>query len=935
MPALPHHAWASRRGAVVLYLLLAALALTPSSGLRAAGGSTPAEVQKLAGMALTQGAYADAVPLLMQMVEWYKDSKTDAVVAQMEMVYFNLGLCHFMLGQFSEARTAFETYMKKYRYGAHANQAAVYIADAYRFENNLKDALKAYTKARDQFEQPADWLSDIQIAMAKCYLAEEKWKDATPLLSDIVRSAPTADRVNWGASLLTVTYLKDQHVDLVYNMMPYLLNPDGFAARSTVLNLTALEAGDQLFSDERYRDALWIYRIVYPYDMLVLNAGRQLEKLQRLAEELKRTPGALRDVMRTQESIGELEQEIKSLDKMGPYDAELSYRIARSYMDIRRYRESRDLFYKLYEDNTPGKAEECLYLAFFSATQIQPWDQALAMGQESMTKYPAGNFYDTVSLTEGEIYANQQDWPNVILTLTNAIVVSPKHSQMVECLFLLGYSSFMREQFTNAVTYLTRMNHDYPENERAADGAYWIGMSQFFAANYEAALPAFQRVMRDFPNSTYVQDAAFRSYSCLYGLSRFREAGIGLKMFLDRYPDSKLKSEAQLMLGDVHGSGGELKEAVKCYTEALAGTLNIELYNYASFRTAEMLNEMRDYDGLLAHLQAYIERNRPDSNLPMALFWTGNAYWEKGDQERALGFYRDSIAKYGRDRKALGIDTILEEWVGKLKNSKPAIATEGWRAMHVLLGESRGVRDRTLALRLERVLLYEPGAAPEDVAAYRKDILSAKSVPDASPDVLTMIAQEAQKSGQRDLALLASSTIVADFPETDSALDARMLLARDAVEHEDYAAAIKHLDVVRAVYASSPEAARALLMLGSLYQRKQDWEKADLVYNEVLAVKEWKALWPEALYGRGECARAQREYAKAAVFFERIYVMYSGYPSWTAKAYLARAECLYRLREFTGAAEVLNELRGQPGLTNLPGLGPSINELQQRLDQKS
>ena len=104
---------------------------------------------------------------------------------------------------------------------------------------------------------------------------------------------------------------------------------------------------------------------------------------------------------------------------------------------------------------------------------------------------------------------------------------------------------------------------------------------------------------------------------------------------------------------------------------------------------------------------------------------------------------------------------------------------------------------------------------------------------------------------------------------------------------------------------------------------------------KVLAVKEWKALWPEALYGRGECARAKRDYAKAAVYFERIYVMYSGYPSWTAKAYLARAECLYRLREFTGAAEVLKELRNQPGLTNLPGLGPSINELQQRLDQKS
>jgi len=50
-------------------------------------------------------------------------------------------------------------------------------------------------------------------------------------------------------------------------------------------------------------------------------------------------------------------------------------------------------------------AEEVLYLAFTCSTQIDPWDKAFELGAEYMEQYPKGEYYDTVSLTMGQISA--------------------------------------------------------------------------------------------------------------------------------------------------------------------------------------------------------------------------------------------------------------------------------------------------------------------------------------------------------------------------------------------------------------------------------------------------------------------------------------------------------------------------------------------------
>jgi TolA-binding protein len=878
---------------------------------------TPAEVQQAANKQLSIGNYIDAIPLLDQMVGWFAESDDSRIVGMMENVYFQLGMCHFILGHWSDSRTVFQTYLRKYKFGPRASQAAVYIGDAHRFEGALKEAIKAYKVCLDNYTYGPDWKSDILIAMAKCYLAEEKWAEAAPLLLEVFRSAPDFHRRNWAASMLAVSYLKDMNVEKVYDMMPYLLHPQSYASHSVALNMAALEAGDNLFADEKFRDALWVYRIVYPHDVLIMNGTLQKERLEQKAIKLRKIPGQIRKLIQTQEEIGAVEQELKALDEIENYDSELGYRIARSYQESRRYRECRELYYNLYQNEIPNRAEECLYLAFFSSAQVPPWEEAVTIGKEYMGVYPAGEYYDTVSLSVGQMYANHQEWWNVINTLTNALVVSPKHSDIVECMFLIGYASFMEEDFTNSISWLTKMNKDYPGNDREADGTYWLGMSYLFNRQYEEALPNFDHLIQFFPDSQYVEDASFRSASCDYGLSVFDRAENKLLAFLDRYPASKLVSEAHLMLGDIAAAEGRLRLAVSEYQKVPLGDINIEHYNFSAFRCGEILAELKDYDGLIAHFDAYIDRKREGSNIPQALYWQGNAWWAKGEKERALAFYRRAVETFGKDRKALGVDLIMDEWVGKLRDAGEALAEQGWRDLRDLLRKATETKEYALMLRLQRLLLYDPKLSVADKATVRKNLFNPNNMPYASPAILDLILDE-NADATNEIASAAANRIIEDFPETDSAIAARMFLAKANVVQGDYDSAIRHLTIVREVFAASGEAAEAILMLGDIYLKTRKLDEADKAFSDVLGAKEWRPLWPEALYGRGQTAIAKRDYARAAAYFERIYVLYSGHRGWTAKAYVSRAECLIHLYEKQKAAEILNEMLSLSELSELP-----------------
>jgi len=897
---------------------------------------TAKEARALANKALSEGDFGRAIEYLNLLIQYLGESKKDTTIRLMEVIYYKLGIAYFFTGRFEEAEKALKVYKKKYPKGIYVPISDMYIADSLRFREKLDKAYDAYKTALKKYDNRynRDQKTDIYCAMVRCRIAKDQWDKVPPLIKEIFRVAPDSDRRNWAATILTIAYLKKMEIGKVFDIMPLLLRRNSFASRSVALNMAALEAGDQLFAEEEYRRALWVYRLVYSHDMLSTNADRYLQFLQRKATMLKGRSDVMRQLMRIQERIGETENEIKALEGIHNYDIELYTRMAKSYFEISRFREARELYLYLNKEvDDKEAADEDLYLAFRCSIALRPLDRAFKLGERYMEELPEGDYFDTITLTMGKLYAMLEDWPKVIEHFKKALQIDPKHEDKAECYFLISYASFMEENFDQTIYWLTKMNKDCPENPRYIDSLYWLGMAKMFSKKYKEAQDDFEDLLNTAPTSQYTEDARYRVAVCLFGRNKMKEAREKLTHFVAEYPNSKLVGESYMMLGDIAAYFGELKEAVKLYQKVADHPINVELYNYCMFRCGEILfqNELKydknrkklvvDYDAVIKHFNDYIARNRPGSNIPQAIFFIGRSLWNKGEKSGALERYLEAIEEHGNEVAALGVDMILEEWIGKANSlQNQGLKERTWKQINELIRKATKEKKKVLALRLRRALLYKQNISDEEKKRIIDRIVKKENVPLATPSALVLIMDEAMKKGDVALAVDAANTIVDVFTETDYALDARMFLAKRAIEkaaktkdpeekRKEYKIALKHLGVIREVFATNLEAAKALAMMGDIYLMQKKYKEADECYKSILSVREWKGeIWPRALYGRAQCAIGMRQYDKACVYLERIYLMYAFYKHWCAKAYLQRALCLQKLREYRKAAETLREM---------------------------
>jgi len=152
--------------------------------------STVRELRETAFKNFTMGEFEAAIPDFQMLVETLKDVKTSQGLADLEPVYYNLAVCHFLTGQFAQSETAFVAYCKKYPRGARLSEAFVYIADSLRFASKNEAAIKAYKMALAKFAYGPDLRTDIHASIARCHLAMDDWASAREPLREAFLSAP-------------------------------------------------------------------------------------------------------------------------------------------------------------------------------------------------------------------------------------------------------------------------------------------------------------------------------------------------------------------------------------------------------------------------------------------------------------------------------------------------------------------------------------------------------------------------------------------------------------------------------------------------------------------------------------------------------------------------------------------------------------------------
>jgi TolA-binding protein len=420
-----------------------------------------------------------------------------------------------------------------------------------------------------------------------------------------------------------------------------------------------------------------------------------------------------------------------------------------------------------------------------------------------------------------------------------------------------------------------------------------------------------------------------------YGDGDFEAAEATLRNFALRFPKSVLVPDALNMMGDILASWGQLEPAIALYQEAISKASTMIAVNYGTFQIARVYELKQRYEDIVRLFRQYLADHGTNANFTEAYYWIGNAQMQQQQPAEALDTFFEAIVKYGNEPKNYGIDFILRDVA--YEQSDKIAPEELTRFLDKLRGEliKASVRkEATLELRLTTLFAetQPPGEVREKLI---NSLLRENNIKDASPLTLSVIGREALARKDKKLARQAYELFLEAYRDSDLAVEVLPAVAELAIEDSRYDDAATYLQEMIARFASTEDAGLAQKRLGDVYRLQKQYATAIDAYNTVLGVREWKGpMWPESLYWIGVCQLEQNKVAEAFAYFQRIYVLYQGFPEWAAKAYLQSAACLEKLGRANEAVATYREMLQQEQLAGRPELA-TAREALQRLGAES
>ena len=509
----------------------------------------------------------------------------------------------------------------------------------------------------------------------------------------------------------------------------------------------------------------------------------------------------------------------------------------------------------------------------------------------------------TVAFLRAEAFINTEQFEDAEIEMRKLLVRFPDHPQRPRIEFYLALSLAMQEQFEEAVSRFKDWLKAHPGHQLEPDVRYWMPISLYYDGKYEEAIPYFDAYAKENPHSVYAPEATYRAACCRYALEDYERCAADVAAWLRQYPNHYFRYEAAIMRGDALAVLSDFDGAKAAYREALVPAAGAFYYMALTqiSRVHKALAEESEYREMSREYVQYIKDMPQDSNIVDAAWNAGWALRQLHETDQARKLYWQMIELHGNVPAWEGFDLMLADLAKMYPRGTDDYANE--------------LRDRTsnafskqrlaLAARLSAaaIQLLPEEEQTREIAAFagrfNTEVLG--------PETLVWLGREWIRHGMASTGIADLEFLVSRYPDSRHVPEARMLLAQQAVDNEEWETAYAlansvvenaaELDVlVEATFCR----AEALRGLGHHGEAISD-------YNSILANRGApRRLKPEALLGIAACLEAQKEWNQANAYYQRVFVLYRAYKPQVAAAYLGSGACFERVGK---KQEALNTYR--------------------------
>lgn len=845
----------------------------------------------------TGGRLTEAIPYLEELIRRYESSKGAKFDQELERMYYLAGAAYMEQETFDEAVEVLKKYAAKFPDAADAALALEWLGDSHAALDDAAAAADAYRNVRSRYTLRGRARDEIAAKEAAALAKLGRWEEAVPLLETLLAQARDPQRRSEAATLLVRAHLALEQVDRIVALLPQLLAVTG-ARYDADFNILLIHGGDTAFHAGRFDDALLLYQLALTKEELLAWHEEQIAaaeanlRSKTVAIDLE-AAAALRHRLRT------LKAGRAGIADRDSYTEELLFRKGQSYVELDRKWEAFWTFWSIWKTLPDSEhARQALYSAFALAGELNMHDRAREFGYAFLDTFGPGDYFDEVSLTLANLHLNRKEFADAIALVERALAQNPDHAYQDRLLFISGYSLFQQGDLAEALIAFTDVRAKFPDSESDEGAHYWIGMTHLFRQEYEKARDAFSEFVARYIGGPYVEDARFRLGVASYGLADFATSRDNFTAFIETYPASVLRSEAHAFLGDIAGAEGRLADALEQYRLVPVHTDQMQQINYAAFQVGKILELQERYADLAAFFDEYLATYRLDGQYTEALHRLGFARKMQGDTDGMLATYEDAVRRYAHRPAALGIDLILRDWITAHRDLRGAPPTDWLRAELDAATEAKSDAARLRYAWALADLCGEPAPAAFADTDLRH----------ASPAVLEWIGRTARTT-QPDLAVAALEKTVEEFPESPWVEDALATWAALAAERGDTARALALYERLFDQFPTGPHAGAALKHTADLKAAAGRTDEAMKDYLRILEIREWRGpLWPESLFRIGTLLEQQGKLQEAFAYYQRVYILYSGYPEWAAHAYLQSGLVLEKLNRRREAIATYEEM---------------------------
>ena len=699
-----------------------------------------------------------------------------------------------------------------------------------------------------------------------------------------------------------------------------------------ILSFAALDIGDLLLEEERYKDAIRAYRLTLPHVALI---EKQHERLQAAKATLTKNGLYASAIWKSHylQLIARLENQLELLETMASYTPGLYLRSGQAYLLGKRYREAILLFRSVAnsKDFDEDIRAESHYRWILALSDAGKWEEARETAQAFFEEHPGHQLVNRATFLIARAYQLEGRYLEAIEVLEDLIDHFPDDPQAPRWYFTRGYNFCALENYSAAREDFDLGLERFPESNLAHQTQLWRGLSFFFERDYSASLTVLNTLLENSRTHPLYPEILYRTANVYYAKRDYKNALSIIDTLIRDFPNHYRTSEALVLRGDTFMGLGELERAIEAFEQVSTG--NAKLFDYAVFQTTKIYKALEQYDHLRKRLQSYIDRE--DSNerarVSEALYWIGWSLLQEERGKEALPLFETALNRFGNDSNALAVGSILSAYaelydrLGRTDSNLPDFndwlrqATEKsledghltWFArltcfkanqQRKILGEHRA--DATLLSINRFVPIDQQGAetlAAVGLVLIRRGYLSAD-------DYCEQLLVEYPDHFERGTAYFGKAQLAANDNDLEIA---RRWLKRFLQETPTHSLAVD----VR-------------LLTARILKRQELHEDAIEVLEEILQLKSLRGR-PHAR-ALAELARIETDLEKperAIPYWQRIYTLYRAYPEIIVEAYWESALLFERIGDIAAARNTLIELLDEPRLEKFEQYSQALEKL--------